>query len=92
MVFLLCVVFSGVGGLLPATVLGAAGLVAPKPGLGPMTLGLTMQGSNLGQVIGPVAVGGVVDAAGWPAAAIPVAVAGVLALVVATLLRGVFRA
>lgn len=91
-VFLLCVVFSGVGGLLPATVLGAAALVAPKPGLGPMTLGLTMQGSNLGQVIGPVAVGGVVDAAGWPAAAVPVAVAGVLALVVATLLRGVFRA
>lgn len=90
-VFLLCVVFSGVGGLLPATVLGAAALVAPKPGLGPMTLGLTMQGSNLGQVIGPVAVGGVVDAAGWPAAAIPVAVAGVLALVVAALLRGVFR-
>ncbi|MGL4965357.1 MAG: MFS transporter [Inquilinus sp.] len=91
-VFLLCVLFSGVGGLLPATVLGAAALVAPKPGLGPMTLGLTMQGSNLGQVIGPVAVGGVVDAAGWPAAAIPVAVAGVLALAVAALLRGVFRA
>jgi len=90
-VFLLCVVFSGVGGLLPATVLGAAALVAPKPGLGPMTLGLTMQGSNLGQVIGPVAVGGVVDAAGWPAAAIPVAVAGVLALAVAALLRGAFR-
>lgn len=90
-VFLLCVVFSGVGGLLPATVLGAAALVTPKPGLGPMTLGLTMQGSNLGQVIGPVAVGGVVDAAGWPAAAIPVAVAGVLALAVAALLRGVFR-
>lgn len=91
-VFLLCVLFSGVGGLLPATVLGAAALVAPKPGLGPMTLGLTMQGSNLGQVIGPVAVGGVVDAAGWPAAAIPVAAAGVLALAVAALLRGVFRA
>lgn len=91
LVFLLCVLFSGVGGLLPATVLGAAALVAPKPGLGPMTLGLTMQGSNLGQVIGPVAVGGVVDAAGWPAAAIPVAVAGVLALAVAALLRGVFR-
>ncbi|MGF6226479.1 DHA1 family inner membrane transport protein [Inquilinus ginsengisoli] len=91
-VFLLCVVFSGVGGLLPATVLGAAAPVAPKPGLGPMTLGLIMQGSNLGQVIGPVAVGGVVDAAGWPAAAIPVAVAGVLALAVAALLRGVFSA
>jgi DHA1 family inner membrane transport protein len=91
-VFLLCVVFSGVGGLLPATVLGAAALVAPKPGLGPMTIGLAMQGSNLGQVIGPVAVGGVVDAAGWPAAAIPVAVAGMLALAVAALLRGVFRA
>ncbi|MBW8724244.1 MAG: MFS transporter [Inquilinus limosus] len=91
-VFLLCVLFSGVGGLLPATVLGAAALLAPKPGLAPMTLGLTMQGSNLGQVIGPVAVGGVVDAAGWPAAAVPVALAGVLALVVAMLLRGVFRA
>lgn len=91
-VLLLCILFSGVGGLLPATVLGAAGLVAPKPGLAPMTLGLTMQGNNLGQVIGPVVVGGVVDAAGWPAAAVPVAVAGVLALAVAARLRGVFRA
>lgn len=89
--FLLCVLFSGTGGLLPATVLGGAPLVAPMPRLAPMTLGLTMQGSNLGQVVGPVVVGGVVDAAGWPAAAIPVAIAGVLGIGAALALRRTYR-
>jgi len=91
-VFLLCVLFSGVAGLLPASVLGGASLAAPLPDLAPMVVGLVMQGSNLGQVIGPVAVGGAVDAAGWPAAAVPVAVAGALGVAIAAALRPVFRA
>lgn len=87
MIFLLCVVFSGVGGLLPATAMTAAPLLAPTPRLAPMSLGLLMQGSNLGQVLGPVTVGVAVDWAGWPAAAWPVAIAATLALAMAFLAR-----
>jgi DHA1 family inner membrane transport protein len=90
-VFLLCVLFSGVAGLLPASVIGGASLAAPRPDLGPMVVGLVMQGSALGQVVAPVVVGGAVDAAGWSAAAIPVAVAGLIGIVVAVRLRRVFQ-
>lgn len=87
LIFLLCVVFSGVGGLLPATAMTAAPLLVSASRLAPMGLGLMMQGSSLGQVVAPVTVGAVVDAAGWPAAAWPVAIAAGLALVLAFLLR-----
>ncbi|KAG0738345.1 hypothetical protein G6F24_017638 [Rhizopus arrhizus] len=63
--FLLCVLFSAVGGLIPATLLGTAPLVAPRPALTAASVGLVMQGSNLGQVIGPGTVGGVSDRYGW---------------------------
>ncbi|MGE0007279.1 MAG: CynX/NimT family MFS transporter [Parvibaculaceae bacterium] len=86
-VFLLCLIFSGVGGLLPATVLAAAPLLVPAARLAPMGLGLVMQGSNLGQVVAPVTVGAAVDAAGWPAAAWPVGIAAALALLLAFYLR-----
>lgn len=74
--FLLCVLFSAVGGLIPATLLGTAPLLAPKPALTPASVGLVMQGSGLGQVIGPVAVGGAIDHYGWSAASLIVAAAG----------------
>ena len=86
-IFLLCVAFSGVGGLLPATAMTTAPLLVAEPRLTPMSLGLIVQGSNLGQVIGPVTVGAAVDAAGWPAAAWPVAIAAGLALVLSLILR-----
>jgi MFS transporter, DHA1 family, inner membrane transport protein len=87
LIFLLCVIFSGVGGLLPATVLTAAPLLVSAPRLAPMALGLVMQGSNLGQVMGPVTVGVAVDWAGWPAAAWPVAIAAALAVLMAFRVR-----
>jgi DHA1 family inner membrane transport protein len=87
LILLLCLVFSGIGGLLPATALISAPLLAPAPRLAPMALGLVMQGSNLGQVVAPVAVGAAVDAAGWPAAAWPVAIAAGTALALTFLLR-----
>ncbi len=87
LILLLCLIFSGVGGLLPATALASAPLLAHEPRLAPMGLGLLMQGSNLGQVAAPVAVGAAVDAAGWPAAAWPVAIAATAALLLTFLLR-----
>ncbi|WP_313621924.1 MFS transporter [Achromobacter sp.] len=81
--FLLCVLFSAVGGLIPATLLGTAPLVAPRPALAAASVGLVMQGSNLGQVIGPVAVGSAIDRYGWGSASFIVAAAGVAGLVIA---------
>lgn len=87
--FLLCVLFSAVGGLIPATLLGTAPLVAPRPALTAASVGLVMQGSNLGQVIGPVTVGGVIDRYGWGAASYVVLAAAVGGLVIAAGLRKV---
>jgi predicted MFS family arabinose efflux permease len=87
--FLLCVLFSAVGGLIPATLLGSAPLVAPRPALTAASVGLVMQGSNLGQVIGPVTVGGVIDRFGWGAASYVVLAAAVGGLVIAAGLRKV---
>ncbi|UGX88815.1 MFS transporter [Phyllobacterium meliloti] len=91
LIFSLCVVFSGVGGCLPSAMMGAAPRAVPEAQLGAMSVGLVMQGSNLGQMIGPVVVGSLVDAVGWKAAAIPVAIAGVIAIGTALTLQKVFR-
>lgn len=87
--FLLCVLFSAVGGLIPATLLGTAPLVAPRPALTAASVGLVMQGSNLGQVIGPVTVGGVIDRYGWGAASTIVLAAGLGGVLIAAALRRV---
>ena len=85
--FLLCVLFSAVGGLIPATLLGTAPLLAPRPALTPASVGLVMQGSGLGQVIGPLAVGGAIDRYGWSVASLIVAAAGLGGVFLAWRLR-----
>jgi len=87
--FLLCVLFAAAGGLIPATLLASAPLAAPSAKLMPVVVGLMMQGSNLGQVVGPVAVGGVIEALGWPSAAGVVGAAALLAMLTALGLRNV---
>lgn len=64
-VLALCMLFSAVGGLIPATLLATAPLLSSETRLTPFTVGLIMQGSNLGQVIGPIAVGSVINSFGW---------------------------
>lgn len=86
--FLLCLLFSAVGGVIPAILLSSAPLVARAGGLVPIVLGLIVQGSNLGQILGPIAVGSALDRVGWEAAVIIVAGAALIAvLVVASMLR-----
>lgn len=85
--FLLCVLFAAAGGLIPATLLASAPLAAPAARLMPVVVGLMMQGSNLGQVVGPVAIGGVIEALGWPSAAGLVGAAALLAMLTALGLR-----
>ena len=62
--YALYLLFSGFGGIIPAAVLGAAPAAAPAPRLVPATNGLLVQGSNLGQVVGPPAVGALAAATG----------------------------
>lgn len=81
--FMLCVVFSAVGGLIPATLLSAAPTAAPAAGLVPIVLGLIIQGNNLGQIIAPIAIGSAIQAYGWGSAAYSVAFAALIAATVA---------
>jgi len=76
--FLLCLVFSATGGLIPATLLSAAPAAARSAAMVPVMMGLLMTGSNLGQVTGPIAVGTLVSAWGWSAADIVVVAAAIL--------------
>jgi predicted MFS family arabinose efflux permease len=89
--FLLCMMFSAVGGLFPATLLSTAPVAAPYAGQVPIVLGLIVQGNNLGQVIGPVVVGSAIQAFGWPSGAGIVAVAAILSAATAAILGDVLR-
>lgn len=61
-------VYSLVGGLLPASILGGAPLHAPSPAQVGTTNGLIIQLGNLGQVVAPPAFAALAAAAGWSAA------------------------
>jgi predicted MFS family arabinose efflux permease len=89
--YVLCLIFSAAGGLLPGCVLGGAAVFAPERRLVPTTLGLLMQGSNLGQLIGPVAVGVAVGGFGWPGARLVLIPASLLGIVLALVLRRLSR-
>ncbi|OKO77473.1 MFS transporter [Bradyrhizobium sp. NAS96.2] len=84
--FWLCLLFSAVGGLIPATLLATAPAAARSAAMVPVMMGLLMTGSNFGQVTGPIAVGAVVSAWGWGAASVMVAAAAILAGLAAWLL------
>lgn len=77
--FVLCLVFSAMGGLVPSSLLSSVPQVTSTPAQGALAVGLLMQGSNLGQALGPLLVGSAVDYHGWPAAAVCV-VAAALAM------------
>lgn len=67
--YLGCLLFSLVGGLIPASLLNAVPAHAPNPRMIATTNGLLVQGSNLGQFIGPPALALVVSlAGGWRSA------------------------
>ncbi|MEO9338796.1 MFS transporter [Mesorhizobium sp. SB112] len=80
--FFLCFLFSAVGGLIPAILLSSASIVAPAAGLVPVVLGLIVQGNNLGQILGPAAIGSALDWFGWESAAYIVAGAAVMTVIV----------
>jgi MFS family permease len=61
-----CLLFSGVGGLIPSSVLSGASVYAPSKNLVAATNGLFIQGAQFGQLVGPPVLGLVVaSAGGW---------------------------
>ena len=67
--YLSCLIFSGVGGMIPAAVFGGAPVFAPNRKLVATTNGLIVQGSQFGQVVGPPLLAWTVSATGtWQAA------------------------
>lgn len=88
--FLAGILFATAGGFVPATLLSTAAALAPRPNLVPASIGLLMQGSNLGQVLGPAVVGLVISGIGWTGAAALVAVLALLAVLTSFGLRSDF--
>ncbi|WP_457582594.1 MFS transporter [Ensifer canadensis] len=89
--FVLCVLFSSFGGLIPATLISTVPILSPRPALAPMAMGLLMQGSNLGQLVGPVAVGAAIEAYGWASGAAFIAAGAFCCILLANTLDRALR-
>lgn len=88
-----CLTFSFVGGLLPTSALGGAAALAPEKRLIPIANGLVVQGSNIGQVVGPPSVAALAAwAGGWQMSPLIFIAAGSVGVIAALLLRRVERA
>lgn len=83
--YLLCVAFSGIGGLLPVALLDAAPRSVSRPHLAGAAIGLVMQGNNAGLVLGPAVAGALAEAAGWPAVSWLVAAVALASLLLAVM-------
>jgi len=62
------VLYAVSGGVLPATIMGSLPVYAPRRDLVGTFSGFVMQGSNIGQVFGPMLLASIVAASGWSAA------------------------
>lgn len=70
---------SFIAGMIPACLFAATPIVAPSPSLVGATTGLMMQGSQLGQLVGPVAMAWVVTTTGsWDFAPVSLVVAALV--------------
>lgn len=86
--YALALVFSTVGGILPATVLGWAPATAPSERHAAVANGLVVQGSHLGQIIGPPALATLaVASGGWTWSPAILASAAIVGIALAWLLR-----
>ncbi len=88
----LCLMFSGLGGVLPAAALAGAPLFAPSPRHIGGANGMLVQGSAVGQLAGPPIIAMAVSAAGgWQGGAWIFAGCGLLGLAFALALRALER-
>jgi hypothetical protein len=90
--FVLCLVFSGISGVIPAAILSGAPVHAPEPHLVGTTNGLILQGSNTGHLIGPPILALIVGASGgWQGAPRLFIISGTVGLVLALAIRRIER-
>ncbi|HEX6979261.1 MAG TPA: MFS transporter [Alphaproteobacteria bacterium] len=88
----LAVVFSLLCGMIPSTLLGAAPVHAPSPHLVATTNGLIMQGSNLGQAVGPPAAAALAAAVGnWHWSPVVLVTAALIGIALGFVLRALER-
>lgn len=88
----MALLFSGFGGMLPASVLAAAPMHAPHPRALSAVNGLIIQGSNSGALVGPPVIAMVVSATGaWSDAGWVLTLSGALGVCAALLLRLIER-
>jgi predicted MFS family arabinose efflux permease len=80
-----------VTGLIPASIFAATPRVAPSDHLLGMTLGLIIQASNLGQLLGPAALAAWVERFGWSQAPILFSAIGLTGLTTALVLRRILQ-
>jgi hypothetical protein len=87
--YALCLAFSFAGGFIPASLFAGVPNHAPSPGHMGAATGMLMQGSNLGQFVGPSLVAAAVAAAGgaWTGALTPL-IGGAVLTMAAGLLAG----
>lgn len=77
----LAIAFALLSGSIPVVITDSAPDFAPAPALVGATLGLAMQGHNVGMLAGPPLAGLLATGAGWPSVAVGMAVvAGVMVL------------
>jgi predicted MFS family arabinose efflux permease len=81
-----------VTGLVPASVFAAAPMVAPTAALLGATLGLFVQSSNIGSLIGAALLGGLVERFGWSAAPLLFGAIALVEISIALKLRALLRA
>lgn len=87
-----CLLFSGCGGMLPATALACGALFVPDPRKMGAANGLIVQGAHIGQVAGPPALAALVSYfGGWSAAVWLMAAGAGLAMGMAVMLAGFER-
>ena len=80
-------VYAAAGGLLPAAIMSALPAYAARPDLVSTISGFVMQGTNLGQFLGPLLLAAAVSANGWPAAPYYVAATALLGIALALIFR-----
>ena len=76
-----------VSGAIPASIFAGTPALAPAPYLIPITLGLIMQASNLGQLVGPVALGAWIEGLGWSGGSVVFGLVAAAGLAIAAALR-----
>ena len=79
---------SFIAGLVPASLFASTPVIAPSSGLVGATTGLMMQGSQLGQLVGPVAMAWVVTSTGsWDFAPVTLVLAAIIGIALMFALR-----